>query len=103
MLARRLAPPMNPAITAMRDQVAAVLREAGTAWSSTETLAARLCRPPLEIHAHLRALERRAQTSRSYSPDCMFVYWRWTGPMDLAIDALEAALGAASGESRQTK
>jgi hypothetical protein len=91
---------VNPAITAVRDQVAALLREAGRAPLSTEALAARMSCRPLEIHSHLRALERRAQARRSYSTDYLSVYWRWTGPVDRAIGAFEAALDVESGEVR---
>jgi hypothetical protein len=86
---------MSAATTAMRDQVAAVLRDARPERLSTEAIAARMRCLPLEVHSHLRALERRTQARRSHSADYLSVYWRWIGPVDVAIDALEAVLDAA--------
>lgn len=86
---------MSAATTAMRDQVAAVLREAGPERLSTEAIAARMRCLPLEVHSHLRALERRTHARRSHSADYLFVYWRWTGRVDLAIADLEVVLDAA--------
>jgi hypothetical protein len=91
---------MNPATVAMRDQVAAVLREAAPERLSLESLAGRLTISEPEIHAHLRALERGTEARRSYSPDYLSIYWRWSGPVDLAIGTLEATWEASSGEVR---
>jgi hypothetical protein len=85
---------VSPATVALRDQVAAVLREAAPERLSIESLAAELKFSMAEIHPHLRALERRTEARRSYSPDYLSIFWRWTGPVDLAIGPLEAAWSA---------
>lgn len=52
---------MNPATTAMRDHVAAVLREAGNEWLSAEAVAARMRCLGVGLHRAVSRLESREQ------------------------------------------